>query len=133
MPYKILVVDDEPDLELLITQKFRAKIRAGELLFDFAGNGAVALDKIINNIEVDIIFTDINMPVMDGFETTQWLHKKYPLIKVLALSMLSDERTIIKIFRLGAKGYLLEDEADGPRFSPWSQPRFMPFDARLRS
>jgi DNA-binding NarL/FixJ family response regulator len=57
----------------------------------------------------DIVLLDVNMPEMDGFETTQWLHKNYPHIRVLALSMLSDEKTIIKMFRLGAKGYLLKN------------------------
>ena len=57
----------------------------------------------------DIVLLDMSMPEMDGFKTTQWLHKKYPQVKILALSMLSDERTIIKIFRLGAKGYLLKN------------------------
>ena len=62
-----------------------------------------------NNLIPEIVLLDVNMPGMDGFETTQWLHKNYPQIKVLALSMLSDERTIIKMFRLGAKGYLLKN------------------------
>ena len=57
----------------------------------------------------DIVLLDVNMPEMDGFETTRWLHKNYPQIKVLVLSMLSDEKTIIKMFRLGAKGYLLKN------------------------
>lgn len=57
----------------------------------------------------DIVMLDVNMPEMDGFETTRWLYKNYPQIKILALSMLSDERTIIKMFRLGAKGYLLKN------------------------
>jgi DNA-binding NarL/FixJ family response regulator len=74
-----------------------------------ADNGKDLCDKLAHSALPDIILLDVNMPEMDGFETTQWLHKKYPLIKVLALSMLSDERTIIKIFRLGAKGYLLKN------------------------
>ena len=74
-----------------------------------ADNGKDLSEKIVKNVLPDIVLLDINMPVMDGFETTQWLRKKYPHIKVLALSMLSDERTIIKIFRLGAKGYLLKN------------------------
>ena len=74
-----------------------------------ADNGKDLCNKLVQNVLPDIVLLDVNMPEMDGFETTQWLHKKYPQIKVLALSMLSDERTIIKIFRLGAKGYLLKN------------------------
>ncbi len=74
-----------------------------------ADNGRELIAKIQQNVLPDIVLVDVNMPEMDGFETTQWLHKKYPQLKILALSMLSDERTIIKIFRLGAKGYLLKN------------------------
>lgn len=74
-----------------------------------ADNGRDLGKKIAGNILPDIVLLDVNMPEMDGFETTQWLHKNYPQIKVLALSMLSDEKTIIKMFRLGAKGYLLKN------------------------
>lgn len=74
-----------------------------------ADNGKDLIAKIAQSVLPDVVLLDVNMPEMDGFETTQWLHKKYPQVKVLALSMLSDERTIIKIFRLGAKGYLLKN------------------------
>jgi DNA-binding NarL/FixJ family response regulator len=52
---------------------------------------------------------DMNMPIMDGAETTYWLNKNYPNIKVLALSMDDDENSILKMIRNGAKGYLLKD------------------------
>jgi two-component system, NarL family, invasion response regulator UvrY len=74
-----------------------------------ANNGKDLRARILQHIIPDIVLLDVNMPEMDGFETTQWLHKNYPQIKVLALSMLSDERTIIRMFRLGAKGYLLKN------------------------
>lgn len=74
-----------------------------------ADNGKELRNQILQHVMPDIVLLDINMPEMDGFETTQWLHKNYPHIKVLALSMLSDEKTIIKMFRLGAKGYLLKN------------------------
>ncbi len=74
-----------------------------------ADNGKELCERIEKNVLPDLVLLDINMPGMDGFEKKQWLHKKYPQIKVLALSMLSDERSIIKIFRLGAKGYLLKN------------------------
>lgn len=72
-------------------------------------NGKKLKEEILTHKLPDIILLDVNMPEMDGFETTHWLHKNYPQIKILALSMFSDERTIIKMFRLGAKGYLLKN------------------------
>jgi two-component system invasion response regulator UvrY len=74
-----------------------------------ADNGKDLRNRILKQGIPDIVMLDINMPEMDGFETTQWLHKNYPQVKIMALSMLSDERTIIKMFRLGAKGYLLKN------------------------
>jgi two-component system, NarL family, invasion response regulator UvrY len=74
-----------------------------------ADNGKDLRNKVQRQGIPDIVMLDVNMPEMDGFETTQWLHKNYPQVKILALSMLSDEKSIIKMFRLGAKGYLLKN------------------------
>jgi DNA-binding NarL/FixJ family response regulator len=74
-----------------------------------AGNGKELKTKILQEGIPDIVMLDINMPEMNGYETAQWLNRNYPQIKILALSMLSDEKTIIKMFRLGAKGYLLKN------------------------
>ena len=63
---KILVVDDETDLEILIKQKFRKEIRQKEYEFLFAINGVDALEKLLEDPEVDIVLSDINMPEMDG-------------------------------------------------------------------
>ena len=60
MPNKILVVDDEPDVESLFTQFFRARIKKGELSLVFAENGSVALNKLQSDKEIDVVFTDIN-------------------------------------------------------------------------
>lgn len=74
-----------------------------------AGNGKELKAKVQQHIIPDIVMLDVNMPEMDGFETAQWLNKNHPQIKILTLSMLSDEKTIIKMFRVGAKGYLLKN------------------------
>ncbi len=57
----------------------------------------------------DIVLLDINMPVMDGFETVKWLTENKEEIKVLALSVEDDEKTVLKMIREGAKGYFLKD------------------------
>lgn len=56
-----------------------------------------------------IVLMDINMPVMDGYETTAWLRNNHPEINVLALSMYDNENAVIKMFKAGAKGYILKD------------------------
>ena len=66
MPVKILSVDDEMDLELLLTQYFRRQIRKGEYEFKFAHNGLEALTMLLQDKNFDIILSDINMPEMDG-------------------------------------------------------------------
>ncbi|MGC4035338.1 MAG: response regulator transcription factor [Chitinophagaceae bacterium] len=78
------------------------------VLFE-ADNGKDLRNRILQHMMPDIVLLDVNMPEFDGFETTKWLQKNYPHVKVLVLSMLSDEKSIIKIFRLGAKGYLLKN------------------------
>lgn len=75
-----------------------------------ARNGKELKERIkVGEAVPDIILLDINMPIMNGFETADWLSKNYPKIKILALSMEDDEHTVLKIVRKGAKGYLLKD------------------------
>ncbi|MBX2923607.1 MAG: response regulator transcription factor [Chitinophagaceae bacterium] len=73
-----------------------------------AENGEDLKEKIRKKMIPDIILLDVNMPGMNGFETAEWLYKNYPQIKVLALSMYSDENTIIRMLKMGAKGYIMK-------------------------
>ena len=66
MTATILVVDDEPDLEALVLQKFRKQIRGGAVTFVFARDGIEALQSIADHPDVDMVVSDINMPRMDG-------------------------------------------------------------------
>jgi CheY-like chemotaxis protein len=77
---KILVADDEADLESLIKQKFRQKIREQEYEFIFAVNGKDALEKLKQHPDVDIVLSDINMPEMDGLTLLSRLNETCPLI-----------------------------------------------------
>ena len=78
------------------------------VLFE-ADNGKEIKKKINEHLVPDLVLLDVNMPEMDGFETAGWLNKNYPKIKVLALSMFSDERTIIRMLRQGARGYIMKN------------------------
>jgi DNA-binding NarL/FixJ family response regulator len=78
------------------------------VLFE-ANNGKQFINLLdINNLPA-IVILDITMPEMNGYETALWLTTHYPQIKILALTMLSDERSIIRMFKNGAKGFLLKD------------------------
>jgi len=77
MPAKILVVDDEPDLEHLIRQKFRKEIRQKQFQFIFAHNGFGALEKLQAEPDIDIVLTDIYMPEMDGLTLLTKLNELY--------------------------------------------------------
>ncbi len=72
-------------------------------------NGRQFMDKLDTANLPDVVLMDINMPEMDGFETTLWLKKNHPLVKVLALSMFDDENSIIRMLKNGARGYILKD------------------------
>ena len=65
-PCKILVVDDEPDLEPLMLQRMRRNIRAGRYRFVFAQNGVEALERLSQDEDIAMVLSDINMPQMDG-------------------------------------------------------------------
>lgn len=104
--YKIGIADDH----ILVRKALIRLINSFEeynVLFE-VNNGTELKTTIAKAGAPDIILMDINMPNGNGFEATTWLHKNYPLVKVLALSMLSDEAVIIKIIKLGAKGYILK-------------------------
>src|ERR1700692_2471402 len=87
---KILVVDDETDLELLIKQKFRRKIRENVYEFVFAQNGEDALEKLHKYADIDIILSDINMPVMDGLVLLSKLPETSPMVKAVMVSAYGD-------------------------------------------
>jgi adenylate cyclase len=99
---KMLVVDDESDLELLIKQKFRRKIREGSYEFHFAPNGAEAIEVIQKEANIDLVLSDINMPVMDGLTLLTKVNELSPLIKVVMVSAYSDMDNIRTAMNRGA-------------------------------
>jgi sigma-B regulation protein RsbU (phosphoserine phosphatase) len=106
MAPKILIVDDEPDLELLIRQRFRRQIREGAYSFAFARNGQEALDLIGGNGNIDLVLSDINMPVMDGLALLARLRELRPRLGTVIVSAYGDMRNIRAAMNLGAFDFL---------------------------
>ena len=106
---KILFVDDEPDLESLISQRFRKKIRAEKWQLFFAHNGVQALEKLKEYPDLDIVVTDLNMPEMDGIELTREIKNLNLNTKVIALSMFGERETISDMLKAGVNGYILKN------------------------
>lgn len=103
MPIKILSVDDEMDLELLLTQYFRRKIRKGEYEFVFAHNGLEALTMMLKHPDVEIILSDINMPEMDGLTLLAKINEmRNPALKVIMVSAYGDMGNIRQAMNNGA-------------------------------
>jgi class 3 adenylate cyclase/FixJ family two-component response regulator len=103
---KILVVDDEEDMEILIRQKFRNKIRNGEYEFVFASNGKEALDKLQHQDDVDVVLSDINMPVMDGLTLLSKLNEQHSLLKAVMVSAYGDMANIRTAMNRGAFDFI---------------------------
>ena len=102
MPIKILVVDDEEDLEALVLQKFRRRIRRRELVFDFARNGKEAMDQLNEDAEIAMVISDINMPVMDGLTLLKQLNETKPNIRSVIVSAYGDMNNIRTAMNRGA-------------------------------
>ena len=104
---KILVVDDEPDLEVLILQKFRGRIKTGEYEFLFARNGSEALTVISNNNSINLVLTDINMPVMDGLTLLSKINElNNKLLRSVIVSAYGDMENIRTAMNRGAYDFI---------------------------
>ena len=103
----IVLVDDHALLRNGLTTLIK---NLGHFVLFEAANGNDFINKLSKAVlKPDLVLMDINMPVMDGYETTQWIKKHHPEIMVLALSMYDTESAIIRMLKCGAKGYLLKD------------------------
>ncbi len=99
---KILVVDDEPDLELLLRQKFRRRVRSGELTLVFAQNGVEALQKLDEHEDVDLVLSDINMPEMDGLTLLGQLSELERDLRAVMVTAYGDMKNIRTAMNRGA-------------------------------
>ncbi|WP_171240536.1 response regulator [Ruegeria sp. HKCCA5491] len=101
-PPRILVVDDEPDLEALISQKFRRRVRKGELDLLFAHDGKHALEVLEENPKIDIVLSDINMPRMDGLTLLERLSEMETDLQTVMVSAYGDMNNIRAAMNRGA-------------------------------
>jgi adenylate cyclase len=99
---KILAVDDEPDFELLIAQRFRRQIRSGEFEFRFAHHGEEALAVLAAEPDIDLMLLDINMPVMDGLTLLAVLREKQAEVRTIIVSAYGDMTNLRTAMNRGA-------------------------------
>ena len=106
---KVLVVDDERDVQTLFEQRFRKEIRSGEMEFSFAYSGEEALNQLgKNGQEAVLILSDINMPGMSGLDLLKTIKSKYqqPPPRVMMITAYGDEDNYNTAMNLGADGFL---------------------------
>jgi two-component system invasion response regulator UvrY len=104
MKTSIAIVDDHHLVAQALASLIQ-KFEEYEVIF-FAENGQDLLSILAQRDLPDIILLDLVMPVLDGFATAEQLKKQYPAIKIIALSMHDDEERIMRMLRLGARGFL---------------------------
>ncbi len=104
---KLLVVDDESDVQYLFQQKFRKEIKTGKLQISYAFNGHSALKMLesIENLSDYFIVTDLNMPEMTGLELLKEIKSLYPELKVVVITAYGDEQNFNAAKQLGAEDY----------------------------
>jgi YesN/AraC family two-component response regulator len=105
---KIMVVDDEKDVQLLFEQRFRKEIKTGKVAFLFAFSGEEARDYLESNGTKDVnqILSDINMPGMNGLQLLKWIKDNYPELKVAMITAYGDQNNYKKAMEYGCDDYL---------------------------
>lgn len=103
----VLVVDDEADIPLLFRQRFRRELRSGDLVLRFANTGRAALD-VMSGVDPDIvvIFSDIEMPEMNGLELLEHVRGRWPHVRVYLVTAYDSPVYTKRAAELGAHGYL---------------------------
>jgi len=108
MPLRALVVDDEPDVQLLFTQRFRREARQGLVELRFATSGPEALELLHGGAAADVVMvlSDINMPGMTGIELLREIKTQYPELRVLMVTAYDNADLQRQAYESGAEGYL---------------------------
>lgn len=107
-PLKVLIVDDEPDVELLFIQRFRKELRDGIMNFHFAFSAETAIHylKGLQPCDVVLLLSDINMPGMNGLELLKRVKADYPLLKVVMVTAYGDESNYQAAMNFGADDFI---------------------------
>lgn len=107
---RLIVVDDERDVQLLFQQKFRKELKRGEIQIHYAFDGHSALELIesIENRESYLILSDINMPRMNGIELLKRIKERYPKLKVIMITAYGDEQNFDSAKKYGAEEYFIK-------------------------
>ncbi len=105
---KVMVVDDEEDVQYLFKQKFRKEIKAGQIEFHFAQSAVAALDYLESHKKASIvlILSDINMPGMNGLELLRITKEKFPYLKVFMITAYEDETNYQTAMAYGSDDYI---------------------------
>ncbi len=105
---KILVVDDERDVETLFSQRFRKEIRSGEVELNFAFNGEDALTFLhnLNPFDLVVVLSDINMPGMTGLELLKTIKSEYKELRVMMITAYGDEKNYKSAISIGADDFM---------------------------
>ena len=107
-PVKALIVDDEPDVELLFRQRFRKELRDGEMVFNFAFSADEALNYLrgLKPFDVVLLLSDINMPGMNGLELLKRVKTDFPTLKVVMVTAYGDDANRQAANALGADDFI---------------------------
>ncbi|MFN8165139.1 MAG: response regulator [Bacteroidia bacterium] len=105
---KILVVDDETDVELLFSQRFRKEIKSGEVTINFAFSGEDALKylRTLDPFDVVLVLSDINMPGMTGLELLKIIKKEFSSLKVMMVTAYGDDNNYKDARDFGADDFV---------------------------
>lgn len=105
--YKVLLADDH----VLLRDALATLINSFDecLVSGVASNGKELVDLVEKNKAPDIVVLDLNMPLMDGYETAQWLQEKHPDVRILILTMYDSEIALIRLLQVGVRGFLKKD------------------------
>jgi two-component system, NarL family, invasion response regulator UvrY len=105
--YNIILTDDHVVLRDALASLINSFDECN--VMSLAGNGKELMQCIENGKMPHIVLLDLNMPLMDGYETARWLYQKHPYIKILVLTMYDSEIALIRLLQLGVRGFLKKD------------------------